>query len=221
MRSPSPPLINDAHFFVSGNVTIHPTAAIAPGVLLQADPDCQLVISAGTCIGVGSILHAHQGNLVIEAGVTLGSGVLIVGGATIGTNACVGSATTILNRSIEPQQMVAAGSLIGDDSRQIDVAKANGARVNGAAQSVEATPTAPADGPVNSPAETNGSSPAAPQAPAVVQVVYGRTYLERMMVTMFPHRQAAESSSAESSSAESFFAEPPSTKSPAVDPASG
>jgi carbon dioxide concentrating mechanism protein CcmN len=175
-------LINDAHFFVSGNVTIHPTAVIAPGVLLQADPGCQLVVGAGTCVGIGSILHAHQGNLVIEAGVTLGSGVLIVGNVTIGTNACIGSTTTILNRSIEPQQLVAAGSLLGDESRQIDLTQIH-------------SPQPVADAPVAAePSPANGSSPpASPEMTSpVMQVVYGRTYLERMMVTMFPHRQAIE-----------------------------
>ncbi|HEY9639849.1 MAG TPA: hypothetical protein V6C57_05160 [Coleofasciculaceae cyanobacterium] len=195
MRSPSPPLINDTHFFVSGNVTIHPTAAIAPGVLLQADPGCQLVVSAGACIGIGSILHAHQGDLVLEAGVTLGSGVLIVGGATIGSNACIGSTTTILNRSIEPQQLVAAGSLIGDDSRQVNRAFGVGESENGSAgrgQRVpDQEPTAQTVEPAPSAADSEDQR--APEMPlGGVQVVYGRTYLERMMVTMFPHRQAVE-----------------------------
>ncbi|HEY9630865.1 MAG TPA: hypothetical protein V6C84_26525 [Coleofasciculaceae cyanobacterium] len=178
MRSPAPPLIHDSQFFVSGDVTIHPTAAIAPGVLLQADPGCRLVVGAGVCVGIGALLHAHQGNLVIEAGVTLGSGVLIVGQATIGENACIGSAVTILNRSIEPQQLIASGTLVGDDSRQI------GSSEQGGLGESSAAPTQPPAAP----------SPAA-AAPAhssseVAQVIYGRAYLEKMMVTMFPQRQA-------------------------------
>ncbi|NJR65673.1 MAG: carbon dioxide concentrating mechanism protein [Leptolyngbyaceae cyanobacterium CRU_2_3] len=215
MRSPSPALINDTHFFVSGNVTIHPTAAIAPGVMLQADPHCQLVIGAGTCVGIGSILHAHQGNLVVEAGVTLGSGVLIVGNVTIGSNACIGSTTTILNRSIESQQLVAAGSLIGDDSRQVDwqVSSQTNSPAGSAAGATSSSqpagntvppqpttqptqPTQPAVPPFPQPsAAPNSDSPATPNGtqPGTTQVVYGRAYLERIMVTMFPHRQASES----------------------------
>jgi carbon dioxide concentrating mechanism protein CcmN len=100
-------------------VTVHPTAAIAPGVLLQADPDSQLIIGAGVCIGIGSVLHAHQGVLEISAGAILGSGVLIVGRGKIGANACIGSSVTILHPAIEPEQFVKPGSLLGDTSRSI------------------------------------------------------------------------------------------------------
>jgi len=74
--SPLQPISN-SHFYVSGNVTIHPSAAIAPGVLLQADPESQIIIAAGVCVGMGTILHAH-GNL--RSGVKQHwAGVLIVG----------------------------------------------------------------------------------------------------------------------------------------------
>ena len=148
---------------MSGDVTIHPMATIAPGVMLQADPGCRLGVGAGVCVGIGAILHAHGGNLMIEAGVTLGSGVLIVGQVTVGENACIGSAVTILNQSIAPRQIVTSGSLIGDDSRQVNWAEQNGSAQN------ESLPPPP-------------------------QVIYGRTYLEKIMVTMFPYRQAAEQS---------------------------
>jgi carbon dioxide concentrating mechanism protein CcmN len=171
MRSPS--LIHDSQFFVSGDVTIHPTAAIAPGVLLQADPGCRLVIEAGVCVGIGAILHAHQGNVIIKAGVTLGSGVLIVGQVMVGENACIGSATTLLNQSISPQQHVAAGSLIGDNSRQTDLTEQVGEFVE------------PPAAPQNDSAQ--GSTQENP--PPAAQVIYGRAYLEKIMVTMFPSRQ--------------------------------
>ncbi|MBW4657770.1 MAG: hypothetical protein KME15_03785 [Drouetiella hepatica Uher 2000/2452] len=171
IRSPAPHLIHDSQFFVTGDVTIHPTAAIASGVLLQADPGCRLVVGAGVCVGIGAILHAYQGNLMIEAGVTLGSGVLIVGQVTVGANACIGSAVTLLNQSIAPQQVVASGSLIGDESRQIDL--------NGQGGEFIEPPAATQNDPVQ-----NGSSPKPP--------IYGRTYLEKILVTMFPYRQASE-----------------------------
>lgn len=180
IRSPAPHLIHDSQFFVTGDVTIHPTAAIAPGVLLQAEPGCRLVVGAGVCVGIGAILHAYQGNLMIEAGVTLGSGVLIVGQVTVGANACIGSAVTLLNQSIAPQQVVASGSLVGDDSRQIDLTGQVGEFVE--------PPAAAQNDPAQTDPAQNGSSPKAPQ------VIYGRTYLEKIMVTMFPYRQAAEQS---------------------------
>lgn len=100
----------------SGDVTIHPGAAIAPGVILQAAPNSRIIIADGVCIGMGAVLNACDGTIAIESGATLGAGVLIVGCGTIGTRACVGAATTIFNQSIAPWQVVPAGSLIGDSS---------------------------------------------------------------------------------------------------------
>jgi len=60
-------------------VTIHPSAAIAPGVLLQADPESQIIIAAGVCVGMGTILHAHAGILEVSQEQNIGAGVLIVG----------------------------------------------------------------------------------------------------------------------------------------------
>ena len=116
-----PPLqpISDFHSYASGDVTIDPSAAIAPGVLLQADPDSRIAIAAGACIGMGSVLHAHKGTLIVETGATLGAGVLIVGAVKIGANACVGSVTTILNRDVERGKVIPPGSLLGDESRQL------------------------------------------------------------------------------------------------------
>lgn len=116
-----PPLqpISDFHSYASGDVTIDPSAAIAPGVLLQADPDSRIAIAAGACIGMGSVLHANQGTLIVETGATLGAGVLIVGAVKIGANACVGSVTTILNRDVERGNVIPPGSLLGDESRRL------------------------------------------------------------------------------------------------------
>ncbi len=102
---------------LSGNVSIDPTAAIAPGVLLQADPDSILTIGAGVCIGTGSIVHAAKGNLEIGAGVCLGRGVMIIGTGSIEQNACIGSGTTVLDPQIEEGAVIAPGSIVGDRSR--------------------------------------------------------------------------------------------------------
>jgi carbon dioxide concentrating mechanism protein CcmN len=116
----SPPQLLNPDVYVSGDVTIDPDATLAPGVILQATTDSQLRIAAGVCIGRGVIIQVYQGILEIETGVVLGSGVLILGAGTIGENACIGSETTILESSIAPQQVVAAGSLIGDRSRRLE-----------------------------------------------------------------------------------------------------
>jgi carbon dioxide concentrating mechanism protein CcmN len=200
-RSTLPALIHDSHIFVSGNVVIHPSAAIAPSVMLQADPGSQLVIGEGVCIGVGCILHAYQGTVEVEMGATLGSGVLVIGQGKIGKNACIGAMTTIIDSSVLAGAMIPPGSLIGDYSRS--------------AVSVEAEPKAESTA-VSDPWFTpNQSYPHAPdqihakaQEPTQptpnppqpetgdemgVKVVYGRAAIERMMITMFPHRKTSTS----------------------------
>ena len=206
-RSSLPALVSDAHFYISGNVTVHPSAAIAPGVMLQADPDSHLILAAGVCIGIGCVLHAHQGTLELEAGVTLGSGVLIVGRGKIGANACIGAMTTIIDSSVPAKEMVAPGSLIGDRSRQVVIVEAS--------TPYEQSPASPSPHPINEqntqqvdqpsgsapteapnvaepettapePAEQSESDPASESK--TVRVVYGQTYVQRMMVAMFPHR---------------------------------
>lgn len=104
------------HYSVSGDVTIHEGAAIAPGVLLLADPNSRIVIHAHACIGTGTILHAHDGTLEIGEGSVLGVGVLLVGALQIGDRACIGSETTIFNQSVEKGASIASGSLLGVDS---------------------------------------------------------------------------------------------------------
>jgi carbon dioxide concentrating mechanism protein CcmN len=234
MRSPSLVLINDSHLFVSGEVEIHPTAAIASGVLLQADPGCRVVVGSGACIGSGSILHATQGDLVIEAGVILGSGVLIIGSSTIGETACIGSLTTILGCSVEPKQFIPAESLLGDRSRQVESsapstttptatpAKApTGSlpnRNDDAVSPYPANPYVEIESPWSTPngnlpqptpqppqpdpqptvtseaaAATSDRNGSQPESQPAQQVVYGRAYIEKMMIRMFPHRQALDS----------------------------
>ncbi|NJM00102.1 MAG: hypothetical protein HC924_15470 [Synechococcaceae cyanobacterium SM2_3_2] len=110
--------ISPAGGLINGDVQMDPTAQIGPGVLLQADPGCQIRVGAGACIGMGSIIHAHGGSLIIGQGVTLGVGVLVVGAGTIGANACVGSYSTVMDCYVEPQMIIPPGSLMGDESRE-------------------------------------------------------------------------------------------------------
>ncbi len=119
MHLPTLPWSSNSQVCVEGDVSIDASAAIAPGVILRAAPDSKIVIAAGVCIGMGSVLHAHGGTLEVEAGANLGAGVLIVGKVKIGANACIGAVTTVLNSSIEPWQVVPAASVVGEKGRQI------------------------------------------------------------------------------------------------------
>jgi carbon dioxide concentrating mechanism protein CcmN len=119
MHLPPLPSITTSHVIVTGDVSIDKSAAIAPGVILQADPDSRIIIAAGVCIGMGAILHAHKGILEIDAGAILGAGVLVVGVGKIGANACIGAATTIWNSSVDSWQVLPAGSMVGETGRKI------------------------------------------------------------------------------------------------------
>ena len=102
---------------LDGNVSIDPSAAIAPGVLLQAEADSRITIGAGVCIGAGSIVHATGGEIEIGMGVCLGRGVLIIGSGTIERNACIGAGTTAIDPQIAEGEVIPTHSLLGDRSR--------------------------------------------------------------------------------------------------------
>ena len=189
MRLPPLQPVSDAHFYVTGNVMIHPSAAIAPGVFMQADTDSQIVIAAGVCIGLGAILHAHQGNLEIEEGASLGAGVLLLGSGRIGASACIGSKVTIINSSIEPEQVVKSGSLIGDTSRLLVKAELE-------ADLTEASRHQP-EQPQSNPSQSDSSQPGQPDQPdtapttsalsnAASAPIYGKAAVSRLIVALFP-----------------------------------
>ncbi|PSB32888.1 transferase [Chlorogloea sp. CCALA 695] len=188
-----PPLqpISNTEYYVNGDVTIHPGAAIAPGVLLQADPESQIIVGAGACIGMGAVLHAYQGVLEVGESANIGTGVLIVGKGKIGTNACIGSMTTIFNCSVESGQVLAPGTLLGDSSRPIeDQLPENVPEVVEPSNGQVAEPVS-----VNSaPAEVAEVTIEEPQAPEPVakanNPVYGEESLNRLLSTLLPHRQA-------------------------------
>ncbi|MDJ0535460.1 MAG: hypothetical protein QNJ70_23735 [Xenococcaceae cyanobacterium MO_207.B15] len=116
---PLQPVVN-SKILIGGDVEIHPTASIAPGVIIQAAPNSRIVIGADACIGMGVVLNAYGGVIHVENGATLGSGVLVIGESTIGSNACIGTATTIFNASVSPMKVVTPGSIIGDTSRYVE-----------------------------------------------------------------------------------------------------
>ncbi|MBN3899939.1 MAG: transferase [Nostoc sp. NOS(2021)] len=147
MSVPPLRLSNNFDSYISGEVTIHPSAVLAPGVILQAAVNSKIIIGPGVCIGMGAILQVHEGTLEVEVGANLGAGFLMVGKGKIGANACIGSATTVFNYSVEPGQVIPPGSILGDTSRQIAQTK-----------QLEASPSNPASTSMPPPKEEENSS---------------------------------------------------------------
>ncbi|MEC4984785.1 MAG: carbon dioxide concentrating mechanism protein [Oscillatoria sp. PMC 1076.18] len=200
-----PPLqpANNSHVYLWGEVKIHPSAAIAPGAILQAAPDSKIVIAAGVCLGMGAIINAYQGIIEIETGAILGTGVLIVGCGKIGANASIGAATTIFNTSVAAGEIIPAGSVLGDTSRQVDI--------NAAAEIVVSEEKSPPETTASdrqtekldreteiatesspeppSEAVQNGSQPPSPLPQQQNSSISGQDRVQQMLHTLFPHRQ--------------------------------
>lgn len=157
--------ISTSHYYLSGDVVIEAGVAIAPGVLIQADPDTRVIIHSGVVIGSGTVIHAHQGDLEIGAGTIIGAEVLLIGTIQIGEQACIGAASTLFHRpalvgkaplQIAPGELIPSGSLIGDRTRSVEPIPSSDAP---AAPTVTPTvkPTVPAPEPTTAP-PTHSSS---------------------------------------------------------------
>jgi len=192
---------SNSQILMSGDVVVNEGAAIAPGVILQADPGSRISIAAGACIGMGAILHAREGNLDIGAGVILGAGVLVVGSGTIGANACIGAAATLINPCIPQMQILPAGSLIGDSSREAvaeatapEPAEADTPQVDRPIEHPpEPAPTQPQTPPETAtepPPITATDPPAQEEAGKMPTILYGQAHINHLLGTLFPHRQA-------------------------------
>lgn len=202
-------LSSNSQILMSGDVVVNEGAAIAPGAILQAAPGSRILIAAGACIGMGVILHAREGTLEIAAGAILGAGVLVVGAGTIKENACIGAGTTLINPCIDKMQIMAAGSLMGDTSRQAAAEEATATAPTAAPTSPE-TPeaaTPPVDQPIEpieppqppqtppqtapetvpDPPESTAAEP--PQPGETPTILYGQAHINRLLGTLFPHRQ--------------------------------
>ena len=211
----SPPLqpLCNPQSYVSGDVTIDPSAIIGPGVLLAAEPNSRIVIAAGVCIGMGTIIHAQEGSLEIESGAVLGAGVLVVGAGKIGANACIGSSTTLLHSSVESKQVISSGSLIGDKSRStVDVTtvEVTSEETKETQPKPEPTVTLPPENhdlsvdseqlePEKTEVQSQVSEVANETQPTQMEVevptnasvqVYGQLHLNRLLLTLFPHNQS-------------------------------
>jgi carbon dioxide concentrating mechanism protein CcmN len=192
--------IGNFNSHISGEVIIDRTAAIAPGVVFHADPNSKIIIASGVCIGMGVVLHAHDGNLEIETGVNLGAGVLMVGKGTIGANACIGAATTIFNCSVAPKQVIPPGSLLGDTSRQLTATPEADSPVleaNATQPSLPTTATPESNGQVEAASAQSQPEQSQPEQsqpestpPSGDRVVYGKASITRLMATLFPHSQS-------------------------------
>lgn len=112
-----PPVHPTGH--LQGEVYLDPQAVVAPGVCLIANPGSHIWVGAGVCLGMGTILHAHGDGIVLENGVIVGAGVLLIGSVRVGAQACIGSASTLYNTCIGPGQVIAPGSLLGDTGRPV------------------------------------------------------------------------------------------------------
>jgi carbon dioxide concentrating mechanism protein CcmN len=164
----------DSNSYIQGDVTIEPGVVIAPGVLLQAGPNSRIIIRAGACLGMGVILQAHEGTLEIQAGASLGAGVLVFGSGKIGSNACIGTTSTLLNPSVEPSQVIAPGSLLGE------MGTGNGSSATEVAQIAQPAPNQP---------QPLLSGPPVAGNPNPRETVPGAAYLNRLRSTLFPHEQ--------------------------------
>jgi carbon dioxide concentrating mechanism protein CcmN len=202
--------VSYSNIYVSGDVTIDESAVIAPGTILNAAPNSRIVIRAGVCVGMGTVLNASGGAIEIEEGAVIGAGVLAIGNVQIGDRACVGTSTTIFNASVEKMAVIPSGSLIGDISRQVAMVVEN--RANNAKHSVADnngyTPEpetdreqALQDSSIESEQVKNENSseePSVEVAPHQTEPepsaqnskspVVGQVYINQLLVTLFPER---------------------------------
>ena len=191
--------------FVSGDVKIDPSAAIAPGVILQAASNCQIIIGAGVCIGMGAIIHAHNGNIEIESGATIGSGVLLVGKSKIGAGACIGSLATIIEQNLESEKVVLPGSIIGNswghssenstislpnqESDKSDLSS-NKTQENNYNLNSKNTSSSAEETQTDEEAKTQLQEELLPN---IDTRIYGKEYVNQIMQTLFPYKNSLSS----------------------------
>lgn len=106
---------------IRGDVTIDPSVIVSSGVILNATPGNKIIIHAGVCLGMGTIITAHEGDVEIQANAILGSGTLILGSCVVGSQASLGTSVTVYHAKVERLSVIPAGSIIGDYSRKLHV----------------------------------------------------------------------------------------------------
>ncbi|MGF1541257.1 MAG: hypothetical protein ACFCU5_12535 [Pleurocapsa sp.] len=218
---PPPQPVLNSDIIIHGDVEIHPTASLAPGVILQAAAHHKIFIGANVCVGMGVILNARKGSIRVENGVTLGSGVLIIGESIIGNNACVGTATTIFQASVAPMTVINPGSIIGDISRQLPTQEKTqntttekvdnsvfNNKSNGVNSSKSSTSSIDDQVKTNEVKLANSSSNVKANSSVELETeqnkdevekqqgsVVGQAYINQLLITLFPHKQSFDSNS--------------------------
>ena len=106
---------------IRGDVTIDESVIVASGVILNATVGHKITVHAGVCLGMGTIITAHEGDVEIHANAILGPGTLILGNCVIGSQASLGTSVTVFHGTVESLAVIPAGSIIGDYSRQATI----------------------------------------------------------------------------------------------------
>ncbi len=195
---------------MQGNVDLAPGVTVGPGVLLGAAPGCRLVISSGVCLAADVVVQARHGDLVLEPGVSLGSGVLVVGHGEIGQHTCIGANSTVINPALGASQVVAPSSLLGDSSQGLGQVQSRASTTQSATSSGASSSSyinglsakgighAAQNGstPTNSSiSDSFGNSPSVSSGQG--KSVYGKAQVNRLLTTLFPQRQALNGASPE------------------------
>ena len=184
------------------------------GVILQANPGYYIRIHAGVCLGLGVILHASEGNIIVSSEAILGSGVLVVGWAEVGPRACIGSSVTLINVAIGPGQIVAPGSLLGQrgrvpDSEQVNRFSDRGHSVPGSFSLGHSPPVVPED-PI--PSQTPEVSSSRPHSVENQSLEYQSTESQGFE----PQRSENQSLESQSVAETGFPPSPPSASTPST-----
>ncbi|PHV62144.1 hypothetical protein WEU38_08640 [Cyanobacterium aponinum AL20118] len=106
---------------VRGDVMIDSSVMIAVGVILNATPGNKIIIHSGVCLGMGTVITAHDGDVEIKPNAILGAGCLIFGHCIIGSQASLGSSVTVYNVNVDAGDVIPAGSIRGDRTRKIEL----------------------------------------------------------------------------------------------------
>jgi carbon dioxide concentrating mechanism protein CcmN len=158
------------------------------------------VIGARTCIGAGVVVQAQQGTLILEEGVNLGAGVLVIGRGVVGAHTCVGADSTLLNPEIGKSEVLPTGTLLGDQSRSLASAPEPSPTANGKAAQHGAA--AHQSQPPPAVSETNGAQVPTEGSSSLsgAGTVYGREQITGLIQTLFPHRQPLSTANSENNS---------------------
>jgi len=206
---PQPVLNKDIR--ISGDVEVHPTASLAPGVILQAAPNYRIVIGADVCIGMGAIINACNGSIEINSGAILGSGVLIVGAGNIGKNACIGTSSTIFQADIAAMKVIEPGSIVGDPSRPLNLDQEEQlGKQSPTGKQASAKSKQPVSGGSNTTTANNFNqqysvsskekvkevtTSVEPHVQSSKPPVVGQVYINELLITLFPHKKDLDSDS--------------------------